>query len=130
MKIKSILSALLLMVSSVASAQYLNVKLEDGSVRSFKTTPNMKVSFGDKAGAEPTERIVTVNGYTVRVKLAEDIPANDVSLTVYVDGDNVKILAVPPTNKFLRCTRNDNAELPALNIPSLYPTSVRMLLPP
>ena len=116
MKIKSILSALLLMVSSVASAQYLNVKLEDGSVRSFKTTPNMKVSFGDKAGAEPTERIVTVNGYTVRVKLAEDIPANDVSLTVYVDGNNVKILAVPPTNKFLRCTRNDNAELPALNV--------------
>ena len=116
MKIKSILSALLLMVSSVASAQYLNVKLEDGSVRSFKTTPNMKVSFGDKAGAEPTERIVTVNGYTVTVKLAEDIPANDVSLTVYVDGNNVKILAVPPTNKFLRCTRNDNAENPALNV--------------
>ena len=52
MKIKSILSALLLMASTVASAQYLNVKMEDGSVRSFKTTPNMKVSFGDKAGAE------------------------------------------------------------------------------
>ena len=116
MKIKSILCALLLMVSSVASAQYLNVKLEDGSVRSLKTTPNMKVSFGDKNGTEPTERIVTVNGYTVRVKLAEDIPANDVSLTVYVDGKNVKILAVPPTNKFLRCTRNDNVEVSAPNV--------------
>ena len=56
------------MVSSVASAQYLNVKLPDGTYHSYKTTPDMKVSFGDKAGAEPTERIVTVNGYTVRVK--------------------------------------------------------------
>lgn len=63
MKIKSILSALLLMVSSVASAQYLNVKLEDGSVRSFKTTPNMKVSFGDKAGAEIMEPVQVVKLY-------------------------------------------------------------------
>ena len=74
MKIKSILSALLLMVSSVASAQYLNVKLEDGTYRSFKTTPNMKVSFGDKAGAEVMEsaQTVTVNGHTVTVKLDEE----------------------------------------------------------
>ena len=60
MKIKSILSALLLMVSTVASAQYLNVKLEDGTVRSFKTTPNMKVSFGDKAGEEIEEISPTI----------------------------------------------------------------------
>ena len=45
MKIKSILSALLLMVSSLASAQYLNVKLEDGTIRSFKTTPNRQVQM-------------------------------------------------------------------------------------
>ena len=60
MKIKSILSALLLMVSTVASAQYLNVKLEDGTCYSYKTTPNMKVSFGDKAGAEIEEISPTI----------------------------------------------------------------------
>lgn len=63
MKIKSILSALLLMVSSVASAQYLNVKLEDGTCHSYKTTPNMKVSFGDKAGAEIMEPAQVVKLY-------------------------------------------------------------------
>ena len=85
MKLKSILSALLLMASTVASAQYLNVKLEDGSVRSFKTTPNMKVSFGDKAGAE-IEEIVTVGNYKVTVKLAEDIPASDVAFSTTSSG--------------------------------------------
>ena len=60
MKIKSILCALLLMASSVASAQYLNVKLEDGTCYSYKTTPNMKVSFGDKAGAEIEEISPTI----------------------------------------------------------------------
>ena len=63
MKIKSILSALLLMVSSLASAQYLNVKLEDGTYHSYKTTPNMKVSFGDKAGAEIMEPAQVVKLY-------------------------------------------------------------------
>ena len=58
MKIKSILSALLLMASTMASAQYLNVKLEDGTYRSFKTTPNMKVTFGEKK-----EEVGTINGY-------------------------------------------------------------------
>ena len=93
MKIKSILSALLLMVSSMASAQYLNVKLEDGSVRSFKTTPNMKVSFGDKAGAEVTEsaQIITVGGHTVTVKLADNTPVIAVMSSVYVENGDVKI---------------------------------------
>ena len=58
MKIKTILSALLLMASTMASAQYLNVKLEDGTYRSFKTTPNMKVTFGEKK-----EEVGTINGH-------------------------------------------------------------------
>ena len=63
MKIKSILSALLLMVSTMASAQYLNVKLPDGTYHSYKTTPDMKVSFGDKAGAEIMEPVQVVKLY-------------------------------------------------------------------
>ena len=42
MKIKTILSALLLMVSTVASAQYLNVKMEDGTYRSFYWSPRFE----------------------------------------------------------------------------------------
>ncbi len=107
MKLKSILSALLLMASTVASAQYLNVKLEDGSVRSFKTTPNMKVSFGDKVGAEVTEstQTVTVNGHTVTVKLDEEqYPEvrNDVLLgSVKVENNNVIIEAFSKSQKKL-----------------------------
>ena len=107
MKIKSILSALLLMASTVASAQYLNVKLEDGSVRSFKTTPNMKVSFGDKVGAEVTEstQTVSVNGHTVTVKLDEEqYPevGNDVLLgSVKVENNNVIIEAFSKSQKKL-----------------------------
>ena len=109
MKIKSILSALLLMVSTAASAQYLNVKLEDGSVRSFKTTPNMKVSFGDKAGAEVTEsaQTVTVDGHTVTVKLAEEqMPnsADDLIISSKVTGDGKAIVeAISRSQKRLEC---------------------------
>ena len=118
MKIKSILSALLLMVSSVASAQYLNVKFEDGSVRSFKTTPNMKVSFGDKTGAEVEEsvQIVTINGYTVEVKLAENTPAITVMTSVYTENSSVKIKVSSAMNMALKCTRNDNVEVSAPEI--------------
>ena len=113
MKIKSILSALLLMVSSLASAQYLNVKLEDGTYRSFKTTPNMKVSFGDKAGAEVTEyaQIITVGGHTVTVKLADDTPASDVMLSIYVEDEKVKIEAFSKLNHGLWCSTDDNGEV-------------------
>ena len=38
------------MVSTMASAQYLNVKLKDGTY-SFKTSSDMEVSFGAKKGA-------------------------------------------------------------------------------
>ena len=106
MKIKSILSAILLMVSSVASAQYLNVKMEDGSVRSFKTTPNMKVSFGDKAGAE-IEEIVTVGDNKVTVKLAEDIPASDVAFSTNIEGNAVKIKAVSVGGYGLECIKDN-----------------------
>ena len=118
MKIKSILSALLLMVSSMASAQYLNVKLEDGSVRSFKTTPNMKVSFGDKAGAEVTEsaQIITVGGHTVTVKLADNTPVIAVMSSVYVENGDVKIKVSSAMNVALKCTRNDNVEVSAPEI--------------
>ena len=115
MKIKSILCALLLMISSVASAQYLNVKMEDGTYRSFKTTPNMKVSFGDKAGAEVTEyaQILTVGGHTVAVKLADNTPTIAVSLFAYADEDFVKIKAWSAMNVALKCTRDDGVAVSA-----------------
>ena len=114
MKIKSILSALLLMISSVASAQYLNVKLEDGSVRSFKTTPNMKVSFGDAMQkTEQPSQIVHVNGHQVTVKLADDTLAKDVLLYAYADNDMVKIDAYSKSEYDFQCTRNDGEEVPA-----------------
>ena len=107
MKIKSILSALLLMVSSVASAQYLNVKLEDGTCHSYKTTPNMKVSFGDKAGAEVTEstQTVTVNGHTVTVSVDEaGGTPYDILVRAYTDGDVAKVEAFAKSGKALFCS--------------------------
>ena len=109
MKIKSILSALLLMASTVASAQYLNVKLEDGTIRSFKTTPNMKVSFGvAMQGTEQSEQIFHVNGHQVTVKLADDTPASDVMMTTYVESGIIKIKAVSAGGYGLDCSRDDN----------------------
>ena len=124
MKIKSILSALLLMVSSVASAQYLNVKMENGSIHSYKTTPNMKVSFGDKAGLELTEseQIVTVGNYKVTVKLADDTPANEVMLSLNVEEENVKIEAFSKLHLGLWCSTDDNTEIPVTSVSNGYYT--------
>ena len=93
------------MVSIMASAQYVNIKMADGTYRSHKTTPNMRVWFGEKAGTEVIEstKIVTLNGHTVTVKLADDILENDVALNVYVEGEAVKIKAVSALNKDLMC---------------------------
>ena len=114
MKIKTILSALLLMVSTMASAQYLNVKLEDGTYHSYKTTPNMKVSFGDALQkTEQPSQIVHVNGHQVTVKLADDILAKDVLLYAYADNDMVKIDACSKSEYEFQCTRNDGEEVPA-----------------
>ena len=51
------------MVSTMASAQYLNVKLKDGTYHSYKTSSDMEVSFGDKAGAEIMEPVQVVKLY-------------------------------------------------------------------
>ena len=61
---------LLLTVCSTAMAQteskhYVNVRFENGTVRSFEATPNMKVTFGEKEEADPT----SINGHPC-VKLA------------------------------------------------------------
>ena len=124
MKIKTILSALLLMVSTVASAQYLNVKMENGSIHSYKTTPNMKVSFGDKAGLELTEyeQIVTVGNYKVTVKLADDTPANEVMLSLNVEEENVKIEAFSKLHLGLWCSTDDNTEIPVTSVSNGYYT--------
>ena len=115
MKIKSILSAILLMASTIASAQYLNIQMEDGTIRSFRNTSNMKVSFGDKKGLEPTEVLQTLffNGYTVTVKLAENTPSSVVALSAYVDDDFVKIKAWSAMNVALKCTRDDGVAVSA-----------------
>ena len=42
------------MVSTMASAQYLNVKMDDGTYASYKTSSKTEVSFGDKKGTELT----------------------------------------------------------------------------
>ena len=124
MKIKSILIALLLMASTVASAQYLNVKMEDGTYRSYKVTPDTKVSLGEKAGAEIVEspHTATVNGQTVTVNLADDILANDVAVNVYVEGEVVKIKAVSALNKELMCIWNNHVETPNPDVPNGFYT--------
>ena len=100
------------MVSTMASAQYLNVKLKDGTY-SFKTSSDMEVSFGDKKGADVTEsaQSVTVNGHTVAVKLADDTPASEVMLSIYVERDTVKIGAFSKLNHGLWCSMDDNGEV-------------------
>ena len=105
MKIKSILSALLLMVCTMASAQkYLNVKLEDGTYRSFKATPNMEISF-DKTAKQVGEsgNTIVINGYTVTVKTADGIAPSDILTKAYVDGNNVIIKASSFQSKRLIC---------------------------
>ena len=42
------------MVSTMASAQYLNVKMDDGTYTSYKTSSKTEVDFGVKKGAELT----------------------------------------------------------------------------
>lgn len=116
MKLKSILSALLLMAGTVASAQYLNVKLEDGTCHSYKTTPNMKVSFGDKKGTDPTEseQTVTVGDNKVTVKLAENTPASEVAFSTNLEGNAVKIKAVSVGGYGLECIKDDEVLAPAV----------------
>lgn len=112
MKIKSILSALLLMVCTMASAQkYLNVKLEDGTYRSFKATPNMEISF-DKTAKQVGESFNTilVNGYQVTIQTAEDTTPHDILTEAYVDGNNVIIKATTFQGKTLKCNVGDNAQ--------------------
>ena len=101
------------MVSTMASAQYLNVKLDDGTYHSYKTSSKTEVSFGDKKGADVTEsaQSVTVNGHTVAVKLADDTPASEVMLSIYAEGDAVKIGAYSKLNHGLWCSMDDNGEV-------------------
>ena len=100
MKIKSILSAILLMASTIASAQYLNVKMEDGSVRSYKTTPKMKVSFGDKAGAEIMDPVQVVKLYKGDKVVAE---------YWYHEFDRIVYEEIPPTTGTAK--RKDNIDV-------------------
>ena len=110
MKIKSILSALLLMVSSMASAQkYLNVKLEDGTYFSFEATPNMEISF-DKTARQGTGNTIVFNGYQVTIQTEEGVTPNDVQTEVYANGDALKIDAISKTGKSLICTINGKTE--------------------
>lgn len=124
MKIKLVLSALLLMANTMASAQYLNIQMEGGTSRSYKVTPDTKVSLGEKAGAEIVEspHTATVNGQTVTVNLADDILANDVAVNVYVEGEVVKIKAVSALNKELMCIWNNHVETPNPDVPNGFYT--------
>lgn len=66
--------------------------------------------------------MATVNGHTVTVKLADDIPENDVALNVYVEGEAVKIKAVSTLNKDLMCIWDSNVETPNLDVPTGFHT--------
>ncbi len=114
------------MVSTMASAQYVNVKLDDGTWRSFKTSTKTEVNFGAKAGLEPTEstQTVTVNGHTVAVKLADDTPASDVVLNAYVEEGRVNIKAISALNKELMCTWDGNEEIPDPDVSNGFYTFV------
>lgn len=75
--IKYYIAALLFMAYSAAHAQgvpYLNVHLEDGTYKSFKVTPNLKVGWskiketkGTAKAIIPVENVNVVNGYVVDV---------------------------------------------------------------
>lgn len=110
----TILSAF--MVSTMANAQYLNVKLKDGTY-SFKTSSDMEVSFGDKKGTEPTEstQTVTVGDYKVTVKLADDTPANEVVFSTNLEGDAVKIKAVSVGGYGLECVKDNEVLDPVVD---------------
>ena len=104
------------MVSTMASAQYLNVKLKDGTYHSYKTSSDMEVSFGDKKGTDPTvsTQSVTVNGHKVTVKLADDILASDVAFSTNIDGDAVKVKAVSVGGYGLECIKDNEVLAPAV----------------
>ena len=67
------------MVSTMASAQYLNVKLDDGTYRSFKTSSKTEVSFGDKkdvvsnSAKDYTNGTMAIEQTYINVKLGEGI---------------------------------------------------------
>ncbi len=115
------------MVSTMASAQYLNVKLDDGTYHSYKTTPNMEVSFGEKKGAEVTDvaQTATVNGYKVTVKLADNTPANEVALHTYIEGDKVKIKAMAwDVDYGLECIKDGEVIAPTISADGFYTFTV------
>ena len=126
MHTKRFFSTLLVALLGVAGAwaQYLNVKLADGTWRSFKTSSDMEVSFGDKKGTDPTEstQSVTVNGHTVAVKLADDTPTSEVMLSIHVEGEKVKIEAFSKLNHGLWCSMDDNGEEPVTNVSNGFHT--------
>lgn len=103
------------MVSTMASAQYINVKSDDGTYHSYKTSSKTEVSFGAKKGFEPTEsaQTVTVNGHTVTVKLADDTPASEVALHAFIEGDKVKIKAMCWDGYGLECIKDNEVLTPA-----------------
>ena len=68
MKVKAIISALMLMACGMASAQtktYLNVETAPGVYKSFEVNENLKISWGEKKEVPPTkgtaERTGSVN---------------------------------------------------------------------
>lgn len=105
---------LMLTVCSPAMAQteskhYVNVRFEDGTVRSFEATPNMKVTFGEKEEEDPT----SINGHPC-VKLAGYYWA-----TENVGESKVPAIAGPGTEcndwkSYFYTLDNDNAMLAAL----------------
>ncbi len=105
------------MVSTMASAQYVNVKLDDGTWRSFKTSSKTGVDFGAKKGTEPTEseQTVTVNGHKVTVKLADDTPASEVVFSTNIEGDAVKIKAVSVGGYGLECIKDNEVLTPVVD---------------
>ena len=54
---------------------------------------------------------VTVGGYTVTVKLSDDVTPHDILTDVYADGNTAKILAVSLSEKPLKCTSAGTAEV-------------------
>ena len=56
------------MVSTMASAQYVNVKMDDGTYSSFKTSEKTEVSFGAKKGTE-----LAPSGYYSKEEVDEKI---------------------------------------------------------
>ena len=64
--------------------------------------------------------VVEIGGHKVTIAEASDITANDILLKAYVDGNTVKILAIPLSGTILKCAVSGTAEVSKSRSGNIY----------